>query len=56
MASNSEQNDVRILVSNKGDIVHYLLNNKFSSLNFDDKLFLHKLKPTPDMKNLIIIR
>lgn len=53
MASGSEENNVRVLVSNKGDIVHYLLNKKFSSLNFDDKLFLHKLKPSPDMKNLI---
>lgn len=45
--------EIRELVGNNGDIVNFLLDKKFSTLTFDDKLFISKLKPTPDMKNLI---
>lgn len=51
--SSGECETVRVVVSNNGDIVNYLLDKKFSSLDFDDKAFIHKLKPTPVMKNLI---
>jgi hypothetical protein len=48
--------NVRQVVSNNNsDIVDFLLRNKFSSLSYDDKLFVKDLKrPRPAMSNLVI--
>lgn len=49
-----EENEVRLVVRNKQDLVNYLLRKKFNSLSFDDKIFIYKLKPCRSMDKLIV--
>lgn len=45
---------VWVAVSNNEDIVDLLLTHKFHKVNLDDKLFDHKLRPCPAMRNLSV--
>jgi hypothetical protein len=45
----------QVVSDNNSAIVYFLLRNKFSSLSYDDKLFVKDLKrPRPAMSNLVI--
>ena len=46
--------NVRQVVSDNADIIHFLLENIFASLTYDDKIFVTKLeRPCPIMGNLV---
>ena len=46
--------NVRQVVSDNADIIHFLLENTFAPLTYDDKIFVTKLeRPCPIMGNLV---